>query len=80
LAVGEALGHRRDEILTVVASLSERRNALVHPKTHEVTHEQAVFPKATLLLPAAREAVQAMRRFNELFVTYDTDASKWWHI
>ena len=70
----------RDEILTVVAHLFERRNALVHPKTREVKPRQGVFPKATPLLPAAREAVQAMRRFNELFLTYDTDAGKWWHV
>ena len=33
-------------------------------------------PRPTVLLPAAREAVQAMRRFNELFLTYDADAGK----
>ncbi len=70
----------QDEILSVVARLFERRNALVHPKTREVKPRRGSFPKATPLLPAAREAVRDMRRFNELFLTCDTDAGKWWHV
>jgi hypothetical protein len=71
----------QDEISAVVARLFARRNALVHPKTHEVgPDQQELLPGGTPLLPAARAAVEDMHRFHELFLTYDTDAGKWWHI
>jgi len=71
----------RDKISAVVARLFARRNALVHPRTHEVGPTQQDAPtQGTPLLPTAREAVADMRRFHELFLSYDTDAGKWWHI
>jgi hypothetical protein len=71
----------QDEISAVVARLFARRNALVHPKTHEVApSRQDLLRRATPLSAGAREAVEDMRRFHQLFLAYDTDAVKWWHI
>jgi hypothetical protein len=71
------LGHA--ELVTVLRRLTERRNALVHPKAREVPPEEdakprpASPPSAVEVTPAA-DSVRDMERFFELFAELDSQA------
>lgn len=70
-----------DEISKVVSRLSERRNALVHPKTREVKKgRRHSGPKLKPPFDVARSAVKDMERFIELFRAFDTDGGRWEHV
>ena len=70
-----------DEISQVVSRLFKRRNALVHPKTHEVKRgRHHGGPSLQTPRDLARSAVEDMERFIELFRIFDTDAGRWEHV
>jgi hypothetical protein len=65
------------EITRVVRRLSERRNALVHPKTREADLDDIDPSKDLRIFDDARDAIADVRQFFELFVSYDPTAAKW---
>jgi hypothetical protein len=62
------------DILIVVRDLANARNALVHPKTKEIAPESFGTQPGKERQKAARESVESMERFFELFLQIDPDA------
>jgi hypothetical protein len=62
------------EIVLVVRDLADARNALVHPKAKEIASESFGSQPAKQRQKTARESVERMERFFELFLQIDPQA------
>jgi len=68
------------ELVTVWRHLTERRNALVHPKAREVLSEpkdakqRRALPRSAVAPTPAADSVRDMERFFELFAELDSQA------
>jgi len=68
------------ELVTVWRHLTERRNALVHPKAREVLSEpkdakqRRALPRSVVAPTPAADSVRDMERFFELFAELDSQA------
>jgi hypothetical protein len=69
LLVGESLDlPRNDPLVLMLHSVAQSRNALVHPKTREISNERRVNDRPSTKLPeVAQEAVANMESFFEQF-------------
>jgi hypothetical protein len=64
-----------DEIVVVVRKQADVRNQMVHPKTRVLQVDADLWGQPVARLARAREAVERMDRFFDLFLQIDPDAS-----